>query len=78
MSTVTELFNAALTLPEAERAELADLLAATSASPPIALHPAWQAEVRKRAAEIDSGAVRPIPWDDVLKEIRIDLDENAR
>jgi putative addiction module component (TIGR02574 family) len=72
--TVAELFEAALALPEAERVELAELLAATIPSHPGALHPAWAAEIRRRAAEIDSGLVRPVPWDEVRRQVQAQLD----
>ena len=65
--TVAELLDAALALPEPERAELAELIAASLTSPPSSLHPAWSAEVRRRAAEIESGKVRPVPWDEVRR-----------
>ncbi|MBY0230926.1 MAG: addiction module protein [Gemmataceae bacterium] len=58
--TVAELLEAALALPEPQRAELADLLAASVASP-SGLHPEWAAEARRRAAEMESGAVQPVP-----------------
>ena len=63
--TVADLLEQALNLPEADRAELADLLAASLASHPGSLHPAWSSELRRRAAEIDSGQVRPVAWEEV-------------
>lgn len=48
--TVAELLDAALALSEPERAELAELLAASLPTPSSALHPAWVAELRRRAA----------------------------
>jgi putative addiction module component (TIGR02574 family) len=66
--TVAELLEAALALPEAERAELAELIAASVPAPPSSLHPAWATELRRRAAEIDSGQVRPVPWDEVRRQ----------
>jgi putative addiction module component (TIGR02574 family) len=72
--TLAELLEAALALPEAERAELAELLAATITAPPSSLHPAWAAELRRRAAEIDSGQVQPVPWDEVRRQVRAQLD----
>jgi putative addiction module component (TIGR02574 family) len=72
--TVAELLTAALALPESERAELAELLAASVNSPPSSLHPAWADEVRRRAAEIDSGQVRPVPWDEVRRQVQAQLD----
>ena len=72
--TVAELLDAALALPETERAELAEFLAATITSPPSSLHPAWAAELRRRAAEIDSGRVQPILWEEVRRQVQAQLD----
>ena len=71
--SVTELFDAALALSEPERAELAELLAATVGAS-TSLHPAWGAELRRRVAEVESGQVKPIPWDKVRREVRAQLD----
>ena len=72
--SVTELFDAALNLPESERAELAELLTASLASSAGSLHPAWASELRRRAAEIDSGKVQPIPWAEVRRQAQAQLD----
>ena len=71
---VADLLNAALALSEAERAELAELLAASLTAQQSTLHPAWSAELRKRAAEVDSGAVKPVPWDEVRRQAQAQLD----
>ena len=57
--TVAELFDAALALPEDERAELVGLLVESLEPPPSSLHPAWKAEIHRRAAGTCVGAVRP-------------------
>jgi putative addiction module component (TIGR02574 family) len=75
--TVAELLEAALALPEAERAELAELLAASVPSPPSSLHADWPAELRRRVAEIDSGQVRPVPWDEVRRQVQAQLDDGG-
>jgi putative addiction module component (TIGR02574 family) len=72
--TVAELLEAALALPETERAELAELLTASIPASSSALHPNWAAELRRRAAEIDSGEVRPVPWEEVRRQVRAQLD----
>lgn len=72
--TVAELLEAAVALPEAERAELLELLAAPVPPPPSALHPAWAAELRRRAAEIDSGQAQPVPWEEVRRQVQAQLD----
>jgi len=75
--SVAELLDDALNLMEAERAELAELLSASLASSPGPTHPAWAAELRRRVAEIDSGAVSPIAWGDVQAEVRSQLDSDV-
>ena len=67
--TVAELLDAAMTLSESERAELAELLAATVDAPAGRLHPAWATEIRRRSAEVESGAVRPVSLAESLKRV---------
>lgn len=71
---VADILNAALALSEPDRAELADLLAASLTSPPSSLHPDWAAELRRRAAGVDSGQVKPVPWDEVRRQVQAQLD----
>jgi len=72
--TVAELLDAALALPEDERAELAELLTASLDPSPSSLHPAWKDEIRRRAAELDSGQVKPIPWAEVQRSALAQLE----
>ena len=66
--TLEAIYQAALTLPEPERAELVDrLLGAMSSDLPSQLHPAWRDELKRRSAQIDAGEVRPVPWDEVRR-----------
>ncbi|HEU5117327.1 MAG TPA: addiction module protein, partial [Isosphaeraceae bacterium] len=71
--TVAELLDDALTLPEPDRAELAELLAASLTSPTGSLHPDWAAELRRRAAEVDSGRVQPVAWEEVRQQVWAEL-----
>ncbi len=71
--SITEVMNAALALPECERAELAELLFSTLDSPPASLHPAWSAEIRRRAAEVDAGESHPVSWAEVQRQIQAQL-----
>jgi len=65
---VDSLYQSALALPEHERAQLAErLLGSLAPIGPSRLHPAWQEEIRRRLAEIDSGKETPIPWDEVQR-----------
>ena len=72
--TVAELLHAAPTLPEPDRAELAELLAVSLSTPTGSLHPAWASELRRRAAEIDSGQVQPVAWEEVRRQAWAELD----
>ena len=68
-----ELLNAALALPQAERAELAELLAESVRSVSGHLHPAWEGELRRRADELDSGAVQGVPLAEAIQAVRTQL-----
>jgi putative addiction module component (TIGR02574 family) len=66
--TLENLYQAALALPEEDRVELADrLLGSLPPDMPSQLHPAWRAELKRRSAQVDSGEVAPIPWDEVRR-----------
>jgi len=64
---------AALALPERERIELAEALI-ESLDPPAEDSPAdvaaaWTAEVARRLEEVETAAVKPIPWEEARKMI---------
>jgi len=66
--TIEALYQAALALPEDERAELAErLLDSLPPDIPSQLHPAWRAELRRRAGQVDAGEVKPVPWNEVRR-----------
>ena len=66
--TTDELLDAALALPDENRLELAEALLAS-------LHPAdqpsfdesWRAVIRRRSAELRSGQVVGVPWEEVKR-----------
>lgn len=58
-----------LKLPLAERARLAERLIA-SLDEDSEIEAAWMAEVRRRDAELASGAVEAIPLEDALSSVR--------
>ena len=60
---------AALQLSAEERAELIERLIDTVLPPPP-LHPAWEAEIARRVAELDAGLVERIPDEEVLAKMR--------
>ena len=67
---LNDLFREAAQLPEEDRATLVGLLIESIEPGPEAdVEAAWTAEIAKRSAEIKSGAVRTIPWEEVRKEL---------
>ncbi len=73
--TSEQLLTSALALPEAERLELAEaLLAASEPPPPELAGAAWEAEMRRRSAEIDAGSVPLTPWPEVKQRVRARLE----
>ena len=60
---------AAMQLSAEERGELIERLIDTVLQPPQ-LHPAWEAEIARRVAEMDAGVVEAIPAEEVFAEMR--------
>lgn len=72
MSTVETLEAEALQLSAAERARLVErLIASLDADPEI--EEAWAAEVERRHAEIESGAVRTLPGPETLSKLKTEF-----
>ena len=72
MSTVETLEAEALRLSAAERARLVErLIASLDADPEI--EEAWAAEVERRHAEIESGAVNPLPGPETLSKLKTEF-----
>lgn len=70
MSQFESVLSAASQLPIAERLQLIDALAATVPDDcPPTLSPEWLAELERRSAEIASGEVTPIPWEQVRSDM---------
>ncbi len=70
-----ELLQKALALPENERAELAgNLISSLETTVDPDADAAWQAEVARRAQELDSGKVKTVPWEEVRQKGRSLLD----
>jgi len=64
----------ALRLSEAARAELAaELLASLDGPPDPEAEPAWDAEISRRIAAIESGTMPLESWDDVKRRIAKDV-----
>jgi putative addiction module component (TIGR02574 family) len=72
MSQVEQLLSAAMKLTGAERAELAERLLETvtreEAIDPT-IDAAWIAEAHRRSAELRSGAVAGVPWEEVERQL---------
>lgn len=65
--TLESLYQAALALPEDQRAELADRLLDSLTDVSSQLHPAWKIELQRRSAQMDAGEVTPIAWEEVRR-----------
>jgi putative addiction module component (TIGR02574 family) len=72
MSPTTEqLLNAALALPDADRLELVEALAASlqpADRPPF--DESWRLVIQRRSAELRRGEVVPVPWEEVKRRAR--------
>ncbi|MGH9160998.1 MAG: addiction module protein [Vicinamibacteraceae bacterium] len=65
-----DLLRQAFALSENERATLAGLLIESLEPPPEAdVEEAWAEEAERRWREIESGAVRTIPWEEVRAKL---------
>ena len=70
-----ELLQKALALPENERAELAgNLISSLDTTVDPDVDAAWQAEVARRAQEVELGEVKTVPWEVVRQKGRSLLD----
>jgi len=72
MSTVETLEAEALQLPASERARLIQRLIAGLDSDP-AIEEAWAAEVERRHAEIENGAVSLLPGPEALATLKAEF-----
>ncbi len=64
----TELLKKALTLSAEERAQLVDALLESLDEPredPAVVEAAWNEEIARRIADLDSGKAKTIPWEEV-------------
>jgi putative addiction module component (TIGR02574 family) len=63
-TTTHEILESALQLPERDRADLAaSLIESLDESFDADAQTAWAEEVRRRIADLDSGSVKTVPWD---------------
>ena len=67
---VVELSRKARTLPPEDRVRLAEELLATVQEVDVEVELAWDEEIKRRIAEIDSGTAKLIPAEEVFAEVR--------
>jgi putative addiction module component (TIGR02574 family) len=67
--TLQAVEAAAMRLSDTDRAELIERLIDTVVPPPP-LHPDWEAELARRAADLDSGRDTAIPMEQVMAQVR--------
>lgn len=66
----SEVLKDALELPAEARAAVAgSLLESLDTEVDEDVEAAWQAEITRRVAELDSGAVKTIPWSEVRRRL---------
>ena len=71
-----EILKAALSLPSEARAALADsLLESLDAEVDENAEELWRLEIRKRRAEMDTGSVPKIPWNEAEARLMKRLDK---
>ncbi len=65
-----DILQRALDLPVDTRAELNAQLLQTLEGDDGDVEAEWNAEIARRVAELDSGAVKTVPWEQARKQIR--------
>ena len=67
----SDILKRALALPPEARAAIAgSLLESLDENPPDpAVEAAWSEEIARRIEELDSGKVKPIPWEEARRQI---------
>jgi putative addiction module component (TIGR02574 family) len=71
-TSIEQIEAQAMQLSPQERAELADRLW-MSVEFNEEIDAAWNAEIARRMAQLDSGEVQCIPWDQAMSELRAKL-----
>ena len=67
---VTALFRDASELSEQDRATLAGLLIESlEAKPEPDVEAAWLAQIERRVADVESGAIQTVPWEEVRRRL---------
>lgn len=69
-----KVLEEALALTPEQRLDLAaELLASVDGEPPETWEAAWRAELDDRMKEVETGAVRPVPWAEARARLRARL-----
>ena len=76
-ATLESVEAAALQLSTDERRELIERLLET-VLPAAPLHPAWEAEIARRLAEVDAGLVECIPFEQVMAKARATIEAHRQ
>jgi putative addiction module component (TIGR02574 family) len=67
---ITAIIKEALEKSDDERAKIAEvLISSLEEQSDLDLEKKWQEEINNRLRQIDLGAEKTIPWDDVYKEL---------
>ena len=66
---VEDVVRQALTLDENDRAEVAARLLDSLEKVDTEAEDVWSAELERRAAEMESGAVQGVPWEDLRERL---------
>jgi putative addiction module component (TIGR02574 family) len=70
-SDAQQVFEAALRLPDAQRAKLADCLwESVGPTDDLEWEKAWSAEIARRIAEVDNGSVALQTWPEVRQRMQ--------
>lgn len=78
-NSAQKLYEEAMKLDPHERAELTGLLIESlEAGFEPGAEEAWVAEVERRVAELDSGVVKTIPWDELRTKLYAKLNAAGR
>ncbi len=64
-----DLFSEAISLPIEERAALIDHLLKSLNTPQTEIDGKWLDVAKKRREEIESGAIKPVPGEEVFRKI---------
>ena len=70
-SSYDQVLQAALELPETDRAQLVeDLIGTLKPEDALPLDDAWLAEIDRRSREFDAGLAQPVAWSQVKERAR--------